>query len=90
LNNNSFLNNQEKVFNEKAQQKPINIGQLFRGYLSYWTWFLITFLIGLTGAYLYLKYTDPVYSSSVKILIKDDKTSGQLSETSVFALKLLK
>ena len=37
-----------------------------------WPWFLVSIIIFISGAYLYLRYQDPVYQVSAKMLIKDE------------------
>lgn len=40
-------------------------------YLRYWYWFAICIVLALLGAYLYLRYTPNIYSSTAKIKILD-------------------
>ena len=42
-------------------------------YLAYWPLFLLLLVISVAGAWLYLRYTIPVYQSSASLLIKDEK-----------------
>lgn len=84
MNSSSTIDNKEIRSPKTSEAKPLNLGQLLRNYLGYWHWFVIALAIGLTGSYLYLRYTPPIYTSSVKVLIQDDKASGQLSESSFF------
>lgn len=67
-----------------AETKPLQFRNLIFSYLRYWPFFIAATVFFLFSAYLYLKYTTPLYQSSIKILIKDDKNSGQLSEAAVF------
>lgn len=60
-----------------------HLRELIFQYLRYWPWFLITVLLALATAFLYLRYTTAVYESSATILIKDDKNGG-LSELAAF------
>jgi tyrosine-protein kinase Etk/Wzc len=61
-----------------------NIKQLIGRYLNHWMWFVISVLVFLTFAYLYLRYTTPQYSIAAKVLIKDDKKGGLASELGSF------
>lgn len=45
---------------------------IFR-YLPYWPLFLFLVIIGVAGAWIYLRYTVPIYESVATILIKDEK-----------------
>lgn len=68
----------------REEEKPIRFSNLFWNYFQFWHIILASTLLGGMAAYLYLKYTSPVYSASTKILIKDEHNSGQLSEAAVF------
>ncbi|MEO7310412.1 MAG: polysaccharide biosynthesis tyrosine autokinase [Chitinophagaceae bacterium] len=63
-------------------------------------WFLLSFLICLSAAWIYLRHTEPVYKSSAFILIKDEKSdpdpllkelnisgSGKVMENEIEVLK---
>lgn len=45
---------------------------IFR-YLPYWPLFLFLIIIGIAGAWIYLRYTVPIYESVASILIKDER-----------------
>lgn len=64
--------------------KPVQVRNLIFNYLRYWPYFIATTAVFFVSAYLYLKYTTPLFESSIKVLIKDEKNSGQLSESAVF------
>lgn len=42
-----------------------------------WYWFIISTLICVALAYVYLRYQKPVYQASMKILVKDDDSKGR-------------
>lgn len=41
-----------------------------------WPWFVASLLVCLTCAWLYLRYTTPIYNISASIIIKDEKKGG--------------
>jgi uncharacterized protein involved in exopolysaccharide biosynthesis len=41
-----------------------------------WQWFLVSMFIFVCGALLYLRYADPVYSVSAKVLVKEEENSN--------------
>ena len=41
-----------------------------------WQWFLVSFIIFISAALLYIRYTDPVYSVSAKILVKEEQQTN--------------
>ncbi|MFC0181187.1 Wzz/FepE/Etk N-terminal domain-containing protein [Pseudarcicella hirudinis] len=42
-------------------------------YLRHWYWFVISVVVCLSVAFLYLRYTTPIYNVSSVLLIKDEK-----------------
>ena len=67
------------------QSEEINIQEVLFKYLSYWKWFLVSLIVCLAFAFIYLRYATPIYNVSTAIIIKDDKKGGNgTSELSVF------
>ncbi len=50
--------------------------ELFFKCLIRWPWFILSFLVCLGGAWVYLKQSTPVYNVSATVFIKDDKSGG--------------
>jgi tyrosine-protein kinase Etk/Wzc len=71
------------VINDEIED--VNIREQLSKYLIHWRWFLISIIIGLALAFLYLRYTMPSYEATTTILVKDEKKGGMLSELSAFA-----
>lgn len=67
-----------------AEEKPIRFSSLFWNYFQFWPIIFVSTLIGGVGAFLYLRYTSPKYSATIKVLIRDETSSGQISEATVF------
>lgn len=65
-------------------EKPIDVVSILTKYLSYWKWFLISLVICITIAALYLSYALPQYKVNTAILFKDDVKGGGSSEINVF------
>ncbi|MEN2400547.1 polysaccharide biosynthesis tyrosine autokinase [Flavobacterium sp. MC2016-06] len=65
--------------------EDINIREQIDKYFIHWRWFLLSTIICLIGAFLYLRYTTPNYEATTTILVKDEKKGGMLSELSAFA-----
>lgn len=42
-----------------------------------WQWFLLSIFIFVCGALIYLRYTDPVYTVSAKMLLKEDESKSR-------------
>ncbi|WP_031425136.1 GumC family protein, partial [Flavimarina sp. Hel_I_48] len=70
---------------EQAQgaQEELTLKEQLQLYMRYWPWFLVTVVLMLVLAFLYLRYTNNSYQSQATILIKDSKNS-ELSELAAF------
>ena len=69
-----------------AKEEEFNFKQLFEQYAFYWKWFLLSIIVCLVGATLYLRYAEKIYSVSAKILLQNEKeASGELSGLSELA-----
>ena len=55
---------------------------LTRPYTRYWYWFVLGILITFIGAYIYLRYSTPIYEVQAKVIIKDEKNSSGFLELS--------
>jgi len=65
-------------------QDELNLREQLETYIRQWPWFVITVLIALTGAYLYLRYATPIYQTKTSIIIKDSRGLGAASEYAAF------
>jgi len=70
---------------EQAQgaQEELTLKEQLQLYIRYWPWFLVTVVLMILLAFLYLRYTNNSYQSQATILIKDSKNS-ELSELAAF------
>ncbi|AOW20087.1 GumC family protein [Urechidicola croceus] len=57
---------------------------LVERYVSNWKWFVLGAAITLTSAFLYLRNVSPLFQVTSSIIIKDDSSSGAMSELAVF------
>ena len=58
----------------QEEESSFSFQTIFAMLVLNWQWFLLSLFICLCGALIYLRYADPVYQMSVKMLIKDDNT----------------
>ena len=65
--------NEQKRPNPMMQQEeePLNLYAIFFKYLVYWPWFVVSVLVCVVGAYVYLRYQTPVYNVKSAVLIKE-------------------
>jgi tyrosine-protein kinase Etk/Wzc len=67
-------------------QTQINFKMLAAKMISKWYWFLISIILCVLVAYLYLRYTTPIYKTTAKILISNDKNAGSQDDVLIKAL----
>ena len=60
-----------------------NLKTWFSRMLQFWPWFLLSLAICLTLAYLYLRYTNPVYNAAASIIVKDEKKGADVTDNSL-------
>lgn len=63
--------NIKRPVRNEAQREEINLYEKLFKYLAYWPWFIIGVVVCVCGAYVYLRYSEPVYSTNAKVLIKE-------------------
>ncbi len=71
--------------NTESHDFSSNSGELkdvISAYTKHWKWFVLSVLLALTLAYVYIRYATPEYAAKGKIQILDEK--GSSSELSVF------
>lgn len=76
---------QEEIKNIESKENNFNIKEEVFKYLFNWKWFVLGVLLSLTIAYLYLRYATPKYQATAKVLVKDDRKGGMMSELSAFS-----
>lgn len=64
-------NNQFNNSNIEEQEESINLRALLMKYLIYWPWFIVSVIICLGCAFLYLRFQTPVYNTTAAVLIKE-------------------
>src|SRR5690606_26393556 len=70
------------------KEENINIKEEIFKYIIHWRWFVLSGLVALVIAFLYLRYAENKYQSQTTILIKDDKSQNNqliaFSELDIF------
>ena len=70
---------ERKERTNQADEEQINIQQIIFRYLIHWPWFVVSVVICMIGAWVYLLTTTPIYNISATVLIKDDEKGGGAS-----------
>lgn len=76
MNPNSIENSTTATFNLKEE---------LENYLIYWRWFVLSLVVCITVAFLYLRYAIPNYKAVATILVQDERKGSMASELSAFA-----
>ena len=72
------LDNLEDLLDEEVgggggnNRKQLTFQTILAALVLNWHWFLLSLVIFIGGAFLYLRYTEPVYKVSARMLIKDE------------------
>lgn len=73
----------ENLYNEnytKEEEAGIDFQAILMTFLIHWKWFVLSVIICLSIAFVYLRYKTPVYKITAKVMIKDSKKGGYTSE----------
>ncbi|WP_417199521.1 polysaccharide biosynthesis tyrosine autokinase [Bizionia sp.] len=62
-----------------SDNEHVDIQGIIYRYLVYWPWILVSIIIMVTGAYLYLRYTPDSYNTAAKVKILTDKEATDLA-----------
>ena len=61
--------------NQKEEEASFDIKTIFTLVVLNWQWFLLSMFIFVCGSLIYLRYADPVYQVSAKMLIKEEQNN---------------
>ncbi|MBT2562741.1 polysaccharide biosynthesis tyrosine autokinase [Pedobacter sp. ISL-64] len=62
------------------EDESINLKEIFNKLLDKWAWFVCSILLCLIIAFIYTRYTPPVYQINAKLLVNDDDKGGSLGK----------
>lgn len=66
----------------KEEDSSVNLHDIFRIVLNKWYWFIISVILCVSVAVIYLMWAPRIYERNATVLIKDDKTNS--AETAMF------
>ena len=69
-------------------EETINVKEIIFKYSKYWYYFFLSIFLCLFGAYLYNRYSTPIYSASTTVLIRDDSNASLGAENLLEGLEL--
>src|SRR5690554_276901 len=82
MNTNKFSNVEEEFIS--LIEKPVDVTSILLKYLSYWKWFVVSVIMFLVIALIYIFFTLPKYEIATSIVFKDEQRGGGITELNVF------
>ena len=74
------MNEQLYKKNIASEEEEINLKQLVEQYAYYWKWFVLSLVVCVAIALVYLRYAEKIYSVNAKVLLQDEnQASGELA-----------
>src|SRR5437868_11298116 len=67
----------------RQDEEGFSLKKWFSRMLGHWQWFALSLAICLSLAWLYLRYTNPVYNAVASIIVKDEKKGADLLDNSM-------
>ena len=64
--------NIKRPVTKELPKEDFNLYEILFRYLAYWPWFVVSLIVCVFCAQMYLRYSTPIYSSTAKILIKEN------------------
>ena len=61
---------------ENEEKSSFDFATIYTVLILKWKWFVLSLIICMGAAHIYLRYATPIYQSAAKLLIKDDEGSG--------------
>ena len=68
---------------EQEETSSINFQTIYTAVILHWKWFVLSLIICMGSAMIYLRYKTPVYQAYAKLLIKDDDSRGRGGKSGV-------
>ena len=68
-----------EILNEKDEKSSIDFQAIYTALVLNWKWFVLTLIISLGLAAIYLRYTTPKYQALAKMRIKQDDSRNSRS-----------
>lgn len=61
---------------ENEEKSSFDFATIYTALILNWKWFVLSLIICMGAAHIYLRYATPIYQSAAKLLIKDDEGSS--------------
>ena len=60
---------------QEAEENEISLLEILFRYLRYWKWFVVSIVVAVLVAFVYLRYTVPIYNVTSSVILKHEKDS---------------
>lgn len=71
------------------QEEPLNIRDLIFKFVVYWPWFVVSAVVLVVCAYIYLRFQEPVYNITSTVLVKEQDQRTKMMGTAGGAMSAL-
>lgn len=69
--------NNQSSFSNTSSSQDFNLKKILSSYTKRWPWFLLSLLLALSLAYIYIRYTTPQYEAYAKVkIVSDEEGAG--------------
>lgn len=73
------LDDLKDILGEERKESSLNFQKVFSHLVLNWQWYLLSLVICMSCAYIYLRYTQPIYQMSARMLVKDENKNSRTS-----------
>lgn len=63
-------------FDNEPDENEISLMEILFRYLKYWKWFVVSVVVAVLIAFVYFRYTVPVYNVTSTVILKDQKSQS--------------
>src|SRR5210317_1000799 len=68
------MNEQENLYNPDIREESVDYKMIFLKFFRYWYFFVFSIIVALTIAYLFNRFTPPVYEVSSTMMMNDPES----------------
>lgn len=80
------LDDLKDLLGDERKTSGINFQKVFSHLVLNWQWYLLSLIICMSGAFLYLRYASPTYQVTARMLVKDDNNKKNANSSALQAL----
>ena len=67
------LDDLKDLLGDEKKASGLNFQKVFSHLVLNWQWYLLSLFICLCGAFIYLRYTKPIYQVTARMLVKEEE-----------------